>query len=91
MFDYNHYNILTKNERSARVKKRMSITAGLLLFISMSITSFANEKLDDFSSDTTLTQIESENYAEKLVSENDDLLQETIANLKKDIQNIMIF
>lgn len=54
------------------MKKRMSITAGLLLFISMSITSFANEKLDDFSSDTTLTQIESENYAEKLVSENDD-------------------
>ena len=65
------------------MKKRMSITAGLLLFISMSITSFANEKVDDFSSDTTLTQIESENYAEKLVSENDDLLQETIANLKK--------
>lgn len=52
------------------MKKRMSITAGLLLFISMSITSFANEKLDDFSSDTTLTQIESENYAEEYMTSN---------------------
>ena len=83
------------------MKKRMSvITAGLsvALFISMSITSLANEKVeDDFSRDIISTPIESESYdetirlydipAEDFIEENKNQIDTIYANIYAQCQN----
>lgn len=85
------------------MKKRMSIiTAGLsiALFISMSITSLAYEKVeDDFSRDVISTQLESENYDETIrlydipsedfnvLEENKNQIDTIYANIYAQCQN----